>query len=406
MTEAAPRAAARSGAAAHTPPRKPRQPFANAWFFPAAALYAALILPFWVFGLLGWMPALPGLASPAGHAHEMLFGFALAVVTGYLLGPQPLRLTLALLACWLLARLGYLLAPDSAWPLIATSLFAAGLAWKVIPRFAGAAKKWRNQSVAPIVGGLGLLSVLAGLGFGARTHSLLLQEALLLLAALMFFMGGRIIAPALAGHAQSEGRALEARVQPTIEGAVLLLLGAALLLNLTTWPALLPLAGTLLVIAGLLILLRLLRWQPWHCRRRADLLVLLLGYAWLALGVLLLGLALATAWLPLNATLHALTVGALGTLTFAVMARTRLIYRFRDPNARPWIHPLALLISLAALARVLPSLLGLVQPAWLLLAAACWSLAFLGLLVLLLQTRDSHPDSARRNPGNHRAPEL
>lgn len=401
MTEAAPRAAARSGAAAPLPPRKPRQPFANAWFFPAAALYAALILPFWVLGLLGWMPALPGLTSPIGHAHEMLFGFALAVVAGYLLGPQPLRLTLALLACWLLARLGYLLAPGSAWPLLGTTLFAAGLAWKVIPRFAGAAKKWRNQSVAPIVGGLGLLSVLAGLGFGVRTSSLLLHEALLLLAGLMFFMGGRIIAPAVAGHAQSEGRTLDARVQPTLEGAVLVLLGVALLLNLAPWPPLLPLAGALLVIAGLLILLRLLRWQPWHCRRRADLLVLLLGYLWLALGVLLLGLALATAWLPLNTTLHALTVGALGTLTFAVMARTRLIYRFRDPNARPWIHPLALLISLAALARVLPPLLGLAQPTWLLLAAACWSLAFLGLLVLLLQTRDAHPDSARRNSADH-----
>jgi uncharacterized protein involved in response to NO len=401
VTPAPGRAAARSGAAAPLPPRKPRLPFANAWFFPVAALHAALIMPLWVLGLLGWLPVLPGLSTPAGHAHEMLFGFALAVVAGYLLGPQPLRLTLALLACWLLARIGYLLLPGSAWPLIATSLFTAGLAWKVIPRFAGAAKKWRNQSVAPIVGGLGLLSVLAGLGFGARTHSLLLQEALLLLAALMFFMGGRIIAPALAGHAQSEGRALEARVQPAIEGAVLILLGVALLLNLLPWPALQPLTGALLLVAGLLILVRLLRWQPWHCARRADLLVLLLGYLWLALGVLALGLALLTPWLALTATLHALTVGALGTLTLAVMARTRLLYRFRDANARPWIHPLALLISLAALARVVPSLLGLTQPGWLLLAAACWSLAFLGLLVVLLQTRDSHPDSARSRRAEH-----
>lgn len=401
MSEPRRRAAAPPGAAAADLPRKPRLPFANAWFFPAAALHAALVLPLWVLGLLGGWPALPGLASPFGHAREMLFGFALAVVAGYLLGPQPLRLTLALLACWLLARLGHLLAPDATWPLLASGLFAAGLAWKVIPRFAGAAKKWRNQSVVPIVGGLALLSVLAGFGFAASTGSLLLLEALLLLAGLMFFMGGRIIAPALAGHAQSEGRVLEARVQPLIEGAVLLLIGTALLLNLAPWPALRVLAGALLLLAGALILLRLLRWQPWHCSRRADLLVLLLGYAWLALGVLLLGLAQTSGWLALSATLHALTVGALGTLTFAVMARTRLIYRFRDPNARPWIHPLALLISLAALARVLPPLLGLNQPGWLALAAGCWSLAFLGLLALLWQTRDSHPDSARHRSASH-----
>src|SRR3546814_5963882 len=54
----------------------------------------------------------------------------------------------------------------------------------------------------------------------------------------------------------------------------------------------------------------------------------------------------------------ALTVGALGSLTFAVMARTRLIYRFRDPAAQRWIQGVALLISLAALARVLPAVLS------------------------------------------------
>ncbi|MNJ76837.1 NnrS protein [compost metagenome] len=78
------------------------------------------------------------------------------------------------------------------------------------------------------------------------------------------------------------------------------------------------------------------------------------------------------------------------------MARTRLIYRLRDANARPWIHPVAGLLSLAALARILPALLQLEPAPWLLLAAACWSLAFLTLAVLLWQTRGAHPDSGRR----------
>src|SRR5690606_16396560 len=119
-------------------PRKPRRPFANAWFFPAAALYAALLLPWSILALLGLVPVLPGLATPAGHAHEMLFGFALAVVAGYLLGPQRLLLTLALLACWCLARLGFLLWPGSWQAAIPAIGFAAGLAWKVVPRFFGA----------------------------------------------------------------------------------------------------------------------------------------------------------------------------------------------------------------------------------------------------------------------------
>lgn len=385
--------------AAALPPRKARLPFANAWFFPAAALYAALILPYSVLALLGLLPALPGLATSAGHAHEMLFGFALAVIAGYLLGPQRLRFTLTLLGCWALARLSFLLWPGSWLALASAAIFATGLAWKVLPRFLGAAKKWRNQSVAPVVAGLSLLSAIASGGFGAGYDRLMLEEALLLLATLMFFMGGRIIAPAVAGYAQSRGWRLDARVQPHIEGAVLILLGLALLLNLLPWPLTRQLTGAVLVAAAVLTTIRLLRWQPWRCAR-PELLTLLLGYAWLAIGLLLLGLGTLLPALPLNATLHALTVGALGSLTFAVMARTRLIYRFRDPAAQRWIQGVALLISLAALARVLPAVLSQPHPAWLLLAAGCWSLAFMALTLLLWRCRDAHSDSPRGN-ANH-----
>ncbi|HCH76792.1 MAG TPA: NnrS family protein, partial [Pseudomonas sp.] len=104
--------------------------------------------------------------------------------------------------------------------------------------------------------------------------------------------------------------------------------------------------------------------------------------------------------LQLNATLHALTVGALGSLTFAVMARTRLIYRFRDPAAQPWIQGVALLITLATLARVLPALLSQPHPAWLLLAAGCWSLAFLALTLLLWRCRDAHAVIPRGSADN------
>ncbi len=377
-------------------PRQPRLPFANAWFFPVAALYAAFILPVSILALLGLIPAPPGLSTPSGHAHEMLFGFALAVVAGYLLGPQPLRLILSLLGCWALARLSFLLWPGSWLALASAATFAGAVAWKVLPRFFGAAKKWRNQSVAPLLAGLALLSAMAGNELGVAVERLLLVEALLLFATLMAFMGGRIIAPAMAGYAQSEGRRLDARVQPGLEGAVLILLGLAFVLNPLPWPLLRQLAAALVISAGVLSAIRLLRWQPWRCAR-ADLLILLLGYAWLAFG-LLLGLGLLLPALSLSATLHALSVGALGSLTFAVMARTRLLYRFRDPAARPWIQAMALLISLAALARVVPALLALPQPGWLLIAAGCWSLAFLSLALLLWQCRAAHVDSPRAQP--------
>ena len=367
-------------------PRTPRQPFANAWFFPAATLYAALVLPWSLAGLLGLLPVPPGLATPYGHAHELLFGFALAVVAGYLLGPQPPRLTLLLLAAWALARLGWLFWPGGWLASLGAALFAAGLVWKVVPRFVGAAKKWRNQSVAPLVIVLGLASVLGSLAPMLPVGPRVAQGFLLALATLLFFMGGRIIAPALAGHAQSRGWNLRARVQPRLEGTGLILLGLALIALLMAQERL---AGLLLLAAGLVSGLRWLRWLPWRHLRRADLALLLLGYAWLVIGLLLFGAALLFAALPLTVALHGITVGALGTLTLAVMARTRLLYRFRDANARPWIHPAAGLLTLAALARILPFLLEGNPRPWLLAAAGCWSLAYLMLFVLLWQTRGS-----------------
>lgn len=318
-------------------PRQPRLPFANAWFFPVAALYAAFILPISVFALLGLIPTPPGLSTPSGHAHEMLFGFALAVVAGYLLGPQPLRLILSLLGCWALARLSFLLWPGS-WLALASAATPPA-AW---PGRCCRAFRRREEMAQPE------RRATAGRARPAQRHGrqrtgvaverLLLVEALLLFATLMAFMGGRIIAPAMAGYAQSEGRRLDARVQPGLEGAVLILLGLAFVLNPLPWPLLRQLAAALVISAGVLSAIRLLRWQPWRCAR-ADLLILLLGYAWLAFGLLLLGLGLLLPALSLSATLHALSVGALGSLTFAVMARTRLLYRFRDPAARPGSRP-------------------------------------------------------------------
>lgn len=367
-------------------PRKKREPFVNVWFFPAAALYATVLLPISVLTMLGWLPPLPGLSSPLGHAHEMLFGFALAVVAGYLLGPQPVSITLCLLASWVVARMGFLIAPGGWMATIGSVFFAGGLVWRIVPRFAGAAIKWRNRIIAPVVVALAVASVLAVAGFTSVLTVLLLRETMILLSVLLFFMGGRIIAPSIAGYATRTGWKLTARVQPRLEGLGLILLLLAIFLKGLPWSVMTRAAGLVLIGAGVLVVVRLLRWQPWRCLARPDLAVLLLGYGWLAVGLVLLGLSWATSRLPPSVALHALTVGALGSLTFAVMARTRLMQRWRDANARPWIHPFALLISAAALLRTVPPLFDVWQPAWLLMAATCWSLAFAALCVLLFQT--------------------
>ncbi|WP_254774223.1 NnrS family protein [Marinobacter sp. AC-23] len=72
------------------------------------------------------------------------------------------------------------------------------------------------------------------------------------------------------------------------------------------------LTGSLLIIASGLIAIRTLRWKLWLCPERPDLLVLAVGYIWLAMGALATGLALLQGKLPAPA-LHLITIGALGT---------------------------------------------------------------------------------------------
>jgi uncharacterized protein involved in response to NO len=369
--------------------RSTRLPLAHAFFFPAAAAYAVLLVPWWILTLSGVVPGPPAFEWPMGHAHELLFGFGAAVVAGYLLGPQPTSVSLLLLVAWSVARVSYLAWPGSLAAALTAALFAGGMAVRVLPRFLYAAKKWRNRTVAPVVALFAAFAaVAASIGDGQFVWlRLVLFEGLLVISILMFFMGGRIIAPAIAGHLTRQGLAVDVRVQPVLEGAVLLLLFAALLLAAVPIPMADLMAAIVLIAAGVLTGVRLLRWRVWRLRNRPDLWALVLAYAWVPIGLCMIGASLSMTSVPFSAGAHAIGIGALGSLTLTVMARTRLLYRYRDANAAPAIHLATVMISVAALLRIW----GAMDPramsvAVLGLVAVLWAGAFLILLVVLART--------------------
>ncbi|MFO8045562.1 MAG: NnrS family protein [Halomonas sp.] len=344
------------------------------WLFPLAALHAALLVPLSLLSL--YHPAgVALLASPAAHGRELLFGFALAVIAGYLLGPLSPRWLLALIGLWLVARLGGLAWSGALPVILADAGFVLLVAWRLVPRFI-AAKKWRNRVLSPLLGLFCLLALVTltwrHLGVMPTTAPLM-HQGVLWLVLLMVFMGGRVLAPAVNGFLMADRRQAGAGVQPSIEAALIVLLGITPLLML--WPPLRPLAAGLVLVAGLLVLLRLWRWRPWACRQRLDLQGLMLGYAWLGVGLLLL----ARAWWQqphASATLHAFTIGALGTLASGIMLRQAILRAKARPEAEPLLLPLALLFSLAALLRLLA--LNAEQH-WLTLlwaSALTWSLAW------------------------------
>ncbi len=333
------------------------------FFYPAAALFAAVALPWSVFFL----------RDPLAHAHEMLFGFALAVVAGNQLGTLRGPRIAVLAALWIAARAAFLAQPYGFAAAAANAAFALLFAWLAAPRLLRAAKKLRNRALPAILVGLaGAAAAFHALHLSGFSPHAALRPALLLLAMLMLFMGGRLLAPAIAGQMQRQGMALSARVQPRLEGA--LLLAGAAALGFSLFSGFERYSALACMLAGGLAAIRLARWRLWRVRGRPDLLCIAAGYAWLALGLVALGVA-AFSQRHASGAVHLVTVGALGTLTFNVMAWGWLLRARQEPARCALLAWGTALLAGATLCRVLGFLAA---------AASLWSAAFLLLLALFL----------------------
>lgn len=354
--------------------------YAHQWFFTAACLHAILVIPLTISARYGYGPTI--LLMPTGHAFEMLFGLAPALIAGYLLGPMPARRLIWFVGFWLLARIADLIAPFS-WPmLLCNALFVLLLAQRLLPRL-WAAKKWRNRSLVPLIGlicALTVIIILAGQFDAHLLHRYLIDESVQLFALLMLFIGGRMLAPAAAGEFYRQGKELTARVQPRLEGSLILIITAAYLLA----PIAASLSGLLLISSGLIAGIRLSRWQLWHCRARPDLLCLGLGYGWLALGLILLGWSKWEGGLYFSTAAHAITVGALGTLATNVIVRVTLLHIKQYPSRITLIVTMTSYMTLAAITRMAADFSGN-RELLLAIAALAWSLAFLFALYIVLK---------------------
>ena len=333
------------------------------WLFPLAAAWGAVAVPLWAGGLC------PRLSL--WHAHGLLYGYALACVGGFLATRARRAETALAAAAWLGARLGGCLPGPPAWALLLDGAFALWVATRGAWPLVEGAKRLRNRllglgALAVCLSALPVTAVLVRLDAGAGEAAL--RAALAGFAFLLAGMGGRALAPALAGAHDDPRRWLANAVQPRLEGGVLAACAAAaaLLPAAATRPA----GGAALVLAGLFTAVRLWRWRPWTVRR-ADVALLAVAYAWLALALPAWGLAELAGARPWAAA-HLLTVGALGSLTAVMMARTAALRLGRGAAAA---GDAALAVVLAAVAAAALLRVGGLAMA----AAAAWS----GALVLL-----------------------
>jgi len=239
-------------------------------FYLLASAFAALSIPLWSAQFAGWLPR-PYLSGPLWHAHEMLFGFTLAIVVGFLLtagrnwsnrptlSGWPLA---ALAALWLAGRLLVLSPFGWAAAFVSAAFPIAAAVALAIPFWAS-----RNKRNYFFVGLLLLMGVadlgihLSQLGVLALPAWLGVQIALDVILFIMAVMGGRVIPMFTNNGVPGAGAVRDERVEKAALGSVLALLAADLL----------QLHGVVLVaialVAALAHALRWALWRPWKTWR-------------------------------------------------------------------------------------------------------------------------------------------
>jgi uncharacterized protein involved in response to NO len=347
--------------------------------------------------LAGWIAMLTmGLAPPsrfdplAWHIHEMLFGFVMAAIAGFLLtaipnwtGRAPISGAplAALVTLWLAGRLACLVSAwIPFWLAAAADLAFPFVLCAVCAREIVAGRNWRNMPMPVPIAMLGIadllmylelagFSVPAGLGW---------RLGLTAIIVLISVVGGRIIPTFTRNWLVKQGADVLPPAHDRVDNVAL----GALHAGMVGWvflPALPPVGG-LLILAAALNLWRLGRWRGIATSAEPLLAVLHVGYLWVIIGAALLGLSRLTDHVPEAAAIHALTAGAIGTMTLGVMTRVSLGHTGRPLAADRITALIYLLVILAAVVRVAAAASGS-PPMVIEIAAALWISGF-GLFAL------------------------
>ena len=365
------------------PPRAGWAPFALGFrpFFLSAGLYAVLMMALWLLVLRGEL-TLSALPPPVWHGHEMLFGFAVAVISGFLLtaaqnwtgirmpsGP-PLA---ALFALWLAGRASFLIpglpplwvaAVDVAF----LPVLAIALALPVLR-----ARQLHNYPFPLMLLVLTAANALVhagSLGWIAAGGSLGLHLAVYVIIAMMTVMGGRVIPSFTDNRLRTRARHWKA-IEFLVPAATLSALITALVAPVS------PVTAGLAALAAAVHAIRLAGWYTGKYWSVPLLWILHLGYAWIAIGFALLALSAAGMGAAAGGALHAFTAGAIGSLTLGMMARVSLGHTGRMLEPSPLMTWAFVAVNLAALIRIAQPLLFPGQYAsGMALAGVLWIAAF------------------------------
>jgi uncharacterized protein involved in response to NO len=358
-------------------------------FYLMAAALAVLAVPLWLAGYHGLLKL-----DLLWHTHEMVFGFAGAVVVGFLLTASrnwtnlwtPRGAHLAALALlWLAGRAAMLIVAGqdagSASALLARAVEAIFLpvaAWELL----SVIRRSRNTRNYPIVGIVSLLALAniafhaAALGWMSTSALTPVHAAILLITLLEAVMGGRVIPMFTTNGAPgSKPRSIAWR-----DKASLALIAATALAWLLPVPG--PVTAAIAFAAAAMNAARLLGWAPLSTVRVPLLWVLHLSYAWIAGGLLLLGFA-ALGIGSASSAFHSLGVGAMSGLIIGMITRTALGHTGRPLKAGRADFFMYCFLEAGAILRLCANMVSAGNRDFMLYSsAACWTVAFLLYLIV------------------------
>lgn len=354
-------------------------------FFLGAAVHAVVSMIVWQMFCVMGKNIFVGMPLTVWHGHEMVFGFTMAVVAGFLLTAvmnwtglatlhgMPL---LGLFSLWALARiLAFMPASFPLWPMaLCDSLFLIFLTIAVMKPII-TLKQWMQSAV---FSKLILLFITGAVFYAALFHADLyvqrkaLRFAVYMVVSLILTIGRRIMPFFIE---RGVGYSVTLKNSRVLDVASLIFLLAFSLIDIF-WPQRLIVAA---LCAGLVVIhsLRLSGWYTPGIWKKPLLWILFIGYGFIIAGFLLKIFAV---WgrRPDDAAMHAFTAGGIGVFVLGMMARVAWGHTGRNiaeaPRQLPWIF---VPIAAAAFVRVFFPIVH--EPAyilWIAVSQVLWITAF------------------------------
>jgi uncharacterized protein involved in response to NO len=368
-------------------------------FYSLASIFAIVAIILWLSAFAGFASTGAYLPGVVWHSHDMLFGFAIAVISGFLLTavrnwtglPTPTGAVLAMMAAlWLAARILIVTGPAAIAALVDVMflpVLAIAIAGPILR-----SKNKRNYKVLAIILMLAVshgVYHLASLGYTeawlARTSLFVSIDILIILMAIV---GGRVI-PAFTRNAIPSATS---RHEPWVEvitfASMILVVVVTSLAGFWVPPPIFM--ALLLIIAAASHATRLVLWDPVKTIHDPLLWMLPAAYSWIPFAFLLRALA-AMNIIPAGAWIHAMTMGAVSALMLAMMMRSSLGHTGRKLVASKADMAAFLLLQVAAIVRVIASIVaGETYQQWIVASGLIWALAFLVFVTRYLPMLSRH----------------